>query len=179
MRDYRVIDIWRAVKLSLKNLLYGFGALFVTISFLSTDDLQASPALSIVFVVLLAFIPVSTILIFLANRSFHVDNKKEVFVFPASDVENSILAILVLLPYWNLMRRRKIQLSQIENVYLNTERGNKKENGRYNLNIAGAFGSAKLVFGNRQKRDELRNALQVSVKQSSGKNIDRKLAEFA
>lgn len=179
MRDYRVIDIWRAVKLSLKNFFYGFIALFAGISFLSTDELSVPPIFGLVFILGLVFIPVSTVLIFFANKSYYVDNKREFFVFPASDVENSILAIIVFLPYWNLMRRRKIHLSQIENMYLNIDRGNKKEAGRYNLNIAGPFGSAKLVFASRQKRDELRNALQASVKRSSGRNIDRKLAEFA
>ena len=88
--------------------------------------------------------------------------------------------------------------TEIENIYIDTKRWSttrKVYNGRtasgktkfkqktvnhvsYDLNIVGTFGSAKLNFNDRQKRDEVRNALQQTAKKLFGKNIDRKVSEF-
>ena len=53
-----------------------------------------------------------------------------------------------------------------------------KNHVRYTLNITGIFGSANLQFLSRQKRDEVRNAIQQCVKQLNNKDIDKKVAEF-
>ena len=96
------------------------------------------------------------------------------------------------------MRTMTIDSSEIENIYMDTKRwttkhkkymgvttGGKakyktktKNHVRYTINIAGTFGSANLQFLDKQKRDEVRNALQQSVKRYTDKNIDRKVAEF-
>lgn len=142
---------------------------------------------------------VQSVLIYRANSRYVVDPSKLVFTFPRSDMENSILAIIMLQPYWNLMRKKTVQLSDIENIYLDTKRwsttedvasgsnakgGTKfkkvsKKHVLYCLNIAGAFGSANLPFLSRQKRDEVRNALEQTIKKVSGKRIDSKVAEFS
>jgi len=92
-----------------------------------------------------------------------------------------------------------VGLSDIENIYIDTKRWTKKRmvyNGRspsgrakyrnqakshvrYRINITGSFGSANLSFLSRQKRDEVRNMLQSTVKDVTGRNIDRKIAEFS
>jgi len=38
--------------------------------------------------------------------------------FPRSDVENSIVAVLLCAPYWNLMRSRTVTADQIEDMRL-------------------------------------------------------------
>lgn len=113
-------------------------------------------------------------------------------------MENSIFAIILLFPYWNLMRTMTVNANDIENIYIDTKRWStkhKKYSGttakgkskytsetkrhvRYTINLAGTFGSANLQFLERQKRDEVRNAIQQCVKQHTGKNVDRKVAEF-
>ena len=125
------------------------------------------------------------------NSSTLIDLSAGVIVFPRSDIENSVLQIILLAPYWNLMRRKTVHALEVENIYIDTKRwtsksksfinGKKinKKNVRYTLNIAGTFGSANLQFLERQKRDEVRNAIQQCVKKHSGKNIDRKVAEFS
>lgn len=146
-----------------------------------------------------ALLFVQSTLIYFANRRYVIDLQSKSFSFPRSDMENSIFSILTLQPYWNLMRRKTLPLNEIENIYLDTQRwestrkmsnGNdakgrpktkneSKRHVRYCLNISGPFGSANLSFLSRQKRDEVRNALEQSIKQSSGKKVDMKVAEFS
>ena len=96
------------------------------------------------------------------------------------------------------MRTITINAIDIENVYLDTKRWSTKHqvsNGAttdgaikyktetknhilYTINLTGTFGSANLQFLSRQKRDEVRNAIQQSVKLHNGRNIDRKVAEL-
>lgn len=84
-----------------------------------------------------------------------------------SYLENNILHILLLAPYWNLRRTRKASLTEIENIYLDIQRWTSKRQKlfvptnkdgsssrcgstvnkkhiRYTLNITGSFGSANL-----------------------------------
>jgi len=150
--------------------------------------------------VVVTFFAVQSILIYWANHRYYIDNDSATFTFPRSDVENNLFSILIALPYWNLMRRKTIKLDEVENIYIDTKRfttntlfvptnkngtrskrsgAGKKQHVRYTLNVAGAFGSANLQFLDRQKRDELRNALQHSVKAATSRNIDRKVAEFS
>lgn len=150
--------------------------------------------------ILISFIVfIQSIIIYLANHKYVVDTDSGMFTFPRSDMENSFLAIIFLFPYWNLMRRRTVKCSDVENFYLDTQRWSedtqvsdgttsnsvskfktkKIKHVRYTLNIVGAFGSANLTFLSRQKRDEVRNAIAQCVKDKTGRSIDRKVAEFS
>jgi hypothetical protein len=125
-----------------------------------------------------------SILIYRANSSYEIDLDSGRVTFPRSDIENSILDIIVLKPYWNLVRRMTVNSVEIENLFLDTRRwststgGGKKKHVLYCLNIVGAFGSASFEFGGRQKRDEVRNAISQVVKKKTNRNIDKKVAEF-
>jgi len=104
--------------------------------------------------------------------------------FPRSDIENSILDIVLLKPYWNLMWKMTVNSIEIENLYLDTRRwststgGRKKKHVLYCLNVVGVFGSASFEFVSRQKRDEVRNAISQAAKKHKNTNIDNKVAEF-
>lgn len=187
MKTYQIYDVWMALRKAGANLLIlGVIASFFCYLF---DLLQFLP-------VILLVILIQSVIIYRANHLYKIDQVTQTFTFPSSDLENSILAIVLMQPYWNLMRRKKISLSTIENLYLDTQRWSTKQqvvtgatskgktkfkqttkrHVRYCLNVAGAFGSANLDFLSRQKRDEVRNALQQSVKNAS---IDSKVSEIA
>lgn len=149
-------------------------------------------------IIITPIIFIQSIIIYFANRRYVVDLETGLITFPRSDIENSIMAIILFYPYWNLMRTKTIHAKEIENLYLDTKRWNTKHQVysgqtskgtskyrtetknhiRYTINIVGTFGSANLQFLDRQKRDEVRNAIQQCVKEVSGKNIDRKVSEF-
>lgn len=206
MHKYIINDVWMALKLSSKNffiwILILWGLLFFFGSATDSTDTTAKTFISYYFYFSLIMTPIITlqsILIYLANRRYIIDLESGLITFPRSDIENSIIAIILLFPYWNLMRTKTIHGNEIENLYLDTKRwstSHKVSNGtttggktkyktetkkhvRYTINISGTFGSANLQFLDRQKRDEVRNAIQQCVKQHSGKNIDRKVSEFS
>lgn len=187
MTEYRIMDIWMALRLAFTNFVIVslIGALLSVV--LGFQD-YLMPLLAAVFI--------QSVLIYRANSLYLVDSKHHSFTFPRSDIENSIWAILILQPYWNLMRRQTVRLADIENIYLDTKRWQSEQNivsgntakgktkfkkitkkhVRYCLNVAGRFGSANLAFLNRQKRDEVRNALQQSI---ANHKVDCKVAELA
>ena len=96
MKIYQVYDVWMALRKSVTNLLIlSIIASFICYLF---DFLQILP------VFLLAILGQS-IIIYRANHLYKIDQVTQTFTFPASDLENSILAIVLMQPYWNLMRR--------------------------------------------------------------------------
>ncbi len=205
MHKYVINDVWMALKLSFKNLfvwilaLWGILVLFGSV--IEPSDTFAKNILSYYFyfsVVMTPIIIIQSMFIYFANRIYIVDLETGLITFPRSDIENSILEIVLLIPYWNLMRTKTIHASEIENLYLDIKRWSSKHkvsNGttaagktkyrtetkkhvKYTINVAGTFGSANLQFLKRQKRDEVRNAIQQCVKQHCGESVDRKVAEF-
>ncbi len=205
MHTYTINDVWMALKLAFGNFFTWMAFLWLPLIFFA-PSVEANDELSKTIVqyffyfsiIVTPLILIQSIFIYLANRTYIVDLETGLITFPRSDIENSIMAIILLYPYWNLMRTMTINASEIENLYLDTKRWSTKHkvsNGttaggktkyktetknhvRYTINIAGTFGSANLQFLDRQKRDEVRNAIQQCVKQHSGKNIDRKVSEF-
>lgn len=216
MYRYDIRDVWMALRLSSKNFFILAAVIWVTAPFalsfilvlvsnyfIPIDEDTINSIINQDGVLILGFtltgiVFIQSIIIYWANRRYMIDLETGLVTFPRSDMENSIFAILLLFPYWNLMRTITIESSEIENIYVDTKRwttkhkryigvtaGGKskyrtktKKHIRYTINIAGTFGSANLQFLDRQKRDEVRNALQQSVKRYTGKNIDRKVAEF-
>lgn len=189
-RIYDIRDVWIALKLA------GYNLLWTSMIWLITSYLfNLWQWFTHGFILLL----IQSVLIYFANRRYLINLETQSFSFPRSDMENSIVAIITLQPYWNLMRRKTVPLADIENIYLDTQRWTsvkKMSNGndakgrpktknkatrhiRYTLNIAGQFGSANLTFLSRQKRDEVRNALERSIRQITGKTVDVKVAELS
>ena len=206
MHRYVITDVWMALRLALKNF-FSLIFIFILISIglylfsakmnIIMDDNLIDKYTYITICVFL-IISIQSVIIYFSNRRYIIDLNTGLVTFPRSDIENSILAIIFFYPYWNLMRTITINASDIENIYLDTKKWSTKhkiENGsnsegsvkyktelknhvRYTLNITGTFGSANLQFLNRQKRDEVRNAIQQCVKQLKNKDIDKKVAEF-
>jgi hypothetical protein len=199
-----VRDIWHSLRLAGKNLILTpliLLAIFLTIGVLTPpeviDQLESLPNIGQVYIYTLALVPIQSCLIYFANSKYVINKAAGTFSFPRSDIENSLIAILVGARYWNLMRKRTVCLSDIDNIYVNTKRWSKrryrneghegkrvnvpytKKFVRYTINVTGTFGSQNLSFLDSQKRDEVRNALQQAVKESTGKNIDRKVSEFS
>ena len=206
MRKYVINDVWMALKLSFNNfftLMFFLAIILLSIYFLINSNyihidkfiIENYPYILgiIVFTVF-----IQSIIIYFANRRYIIDLDSGLITFPRSDIENSVIAILLLYPYWNLMRTITINAVEIENIYLDTKRwtsSSRKVSGysqdgnpryknettrhiRYTINIAGTFGSANLQFLDRQKRDEVRNAIEQCVKVHNNKKIDKKIAEF-
>jgi energy-coupling factor transporter transmembrane protein EcfT len=204
MHKYVINDISMALKLSLSNffiLIIITGIFFLLgINFLDYKGYSNYKdwfKIGTIFFIILIFI--QSIIIYFANRRYIIDLETGLVTFPRSDMENSIIAIILMFPYWNLMRTLNIHAHEIENIYLDTKRWTtnyQKTTGysttgkpkyknettrhiRYTINITGTFGSANLQFLSRQKRDEVRNAIEQCVKIHSNKSIDKKVAEFS
>ena len=187
MHDYDIRDVWAALKLASKNFT-------VLVLIAAGLVLYYEPRQSYV-IALFGLIAVQSMVIYSSNRGYFINNQAGTFTFPRSDVENSIIEIILVAPYWNLMRTMTVQLSEIENLYTDTKKwktshqaptpGRKRSrtvtvsHTLYTLNVTGSFGSANLELGSRQKRDEVRNAIQQSVKNHTGRNVDRKVSEFS
>jgi hypothetical protein len=204
MNKYIIKDVWMALRISLKNMMIMLFIMWAAVFFIfsGTNMTVTDMTSHYIFNFALIMSPLvvaQSVIIYFANRPYIIDLDSGSITFPRSDIENSIAAILLLFPYWNLMRTKTIHASDIENIYLDTKRWSTKHktsNGmtasgkakhktgtqnhvRYTVNIVGTFGSANLAFLGRQKRDEVRNAIQQSVKKYSGINVDRKVAEFS
>ncbi len=201
---YDIRDVWSGLKYATTNFFsvefiafFGGALVLGSVTNAGGDENKMIAAVAGT-AVLMVMVLIQSIIIYLANRRYVIDLDTGLIIFPRSDMENSILAILLLFPYWNLMRTQTIHSSEIENVYIDTKRWSTKHKVvsgytskgksrhrtetkrhiRYTINITGTFGSANLPFVDRQKRDEVRNAIQQSVKLHTGKNVDRKVAEF-
>lgn len=206
MHKYIIKDVYMALGLSFGNffkwLFFILFILFFLYQFLVVEQFfKMNDFIKYLVTFLISMIPISfiqSIFIYFANRRYIIDLESGLITFPRTDMENSILEIILFYPYWNLMRTKTIHASEIENLYLDTQRSTTSStvsNGRtakgkekfksvtnkhvkYTINIVGTFGSANLEFLSRQKRDEVRNAIQQCVKQYTDKNIDFKVAEF-
>lgn len=203
MHKYVINDIWMALKIATKNffiLIIILGLIFtVGINILDANEYSSYKNwFKIVAIILGILIFIQSLVIYFANRRYIIDLTTGLVTFPRSDIENSIIAIIFLFPYWNLMRTLTINVNEIENIYLDTKRWSttqQKTSGyssggkprykneitrhiRYTINVTGTFGSANLQFLDRQKRDEVRNAIEQCVKIYSNRIIDKKVAEF-
>jgi len=215
---YDIRDVWMSLKLSSENffilialiwlvgpfvflpLMLGLAQGITLINEVTANSIiENREGLLMLGITLTGIIFIQSIIIYLANRRYVIDLETGLVTFPRSDMENSIFAVILLFPYWNLMRTMTVKSSEIENIYVDTKRWSTKHQKligttasgkskyrtetkkhiRYTINITGTFGSANLQFLERQKRDEVRNAIQQCVKEHTGKNIDRKVAEFS
>lgn len=80
-----------------------------------------------------------------------------------------LITPLLLFVWIPLCKRTSINLEEVENVYVDTERWssgkgkNRTNNTRYNVYIVGTFGSARVCFFDRLERDEFRNAVRQGI----------------
>lgn len=185
-RIYNIMDINNGLGIAFGNLfgIYFFGGLVlasqVGFSLMNLVDVDTIVNTYTFLKILFPFVLIQSILMYNANKSYVIDLAEGTFTFPKADMENSIFEALIMAPYWNSMFKRTINGSEIENMYIDTKRI-KNNNGTktlYTLNLVGTFGSSNLTFSNRQKRDEVRNAINSLNKKVNGKSIDKKVAEF-
>lgn len=115
------------------------------------------------------------------SKGIIIDVKNNIFSFPADDVENSILEIITLKPFFNMAKRESLPISEIISLNNETKRwsvkdGNKtKKYIRYLLNVSGEFGSRQLEFDSKQKRDECRALLSSAKKKLGSKFVSSDL----
>lgn len=162
--DYTIKDVYAGLELAKGNLLLlgivGFIISMVFLIGLKTEYSIVCTYATIFNVVIL----VQSLIIYSCNSVYIIDSEGFV-TFPRTDIENSIFQIIILIPYWNLMRTRTVHISEIENIYLNGT-------STTTLDVAGTFGSCRFEFSNKQKRNEVRNALARAAKTFSNINLD-------
>jgi hypothetical protein len=107
---------------------------------------------------------VSTIIIYRTNRNIVI--KDGIVSIPASDVEQSLFAFVLLKPLWGLFYKRNIHLEDIISVK-NDGYGN-KDKDIYPVTIIDKKASNRLVFTSRQKRDEFRTKITILLGQQVG-----------
>ena len=162
--DYVIKDIYAGLGLAKGNLfLLWFISFVVSMIFLLIMKIPFK-TVCIYDTIFNVVILLQSILIYLCNSSYKI-NKDGYVTFPKSDIENSIFQIIICAPYWNLMRTRTVHISEIENIYLTGA-------GSNNLDVAGTFGSVRFEFSDKQKRNEVRNALARAAKTFSNINLD-------
>lgn len=160
-----VRDIWYGLKLSAVN----FGRLFFLNLGFSIIAILFFKANEIIVILLFSFISIlliiQAVLIYFKNSTYKIDENGFV-TFPRSDIENSILQIIIFAKYWNLMRSRTVHISEVGNIYINNE------SSKINLDVSGTFGSARFEFSTKQKRNEVRNMLSSAKSNRYNINID-------
>jgi len=185
---YKIMDIDNGLSKAFANIvgIYLFGGMVLGCQiwfsvFYNLVDYDTITNTITFLKILFPFVLVQSILMYEANKSYVIDLFEDTFTFPKSDMENSIFEVLIMAPYWNSMFRRTIYGQEIENMYIDTKRIKRKNSETktlYTLNIVGTFGSSNLEFSNRQKRDEVRNAINSLYRKVNGRSIDRKVSEF-
>ena len=172
-----VFRVWVFIKWSGIPFLFGLYIMLTGITFLNCPQVIKTAILSFygfAYIFLL-------IKIYFANLTYKINTENNLFTCPAVDISNSIIAFIILVPFFKLFWTQDVDLRDIEGVYLDTQRwstthgekGKKytKKHARYNLSVTGSFGSQSLTFLSRQKRDEVRNALIQGMKHCGKKNI--------
>lgn len=163
-REYIIKDVYSGLDIARGNLFLlwfiGFVVSMIYLLVLKEDYKTVCTYITMFNIIIL----IQSLIMYRCNSFYRID--KEGFVtFPRTDVENSIFQIIILLPYWNLMRTRTVHISEVENVYLTGTRTN-------HLDVAGTFGSCRFEFSNKQKRNEVRNALTRAAKTFTNINLD-------
>lgn len=185
MKSYKIKDVWMALELAKKVFVYEFIAVIAVIC-LFGSRMSDILIYALFGAALFGALILHTIIVYVVNSSYEIN--EEHFTFPRSDIENSIFAIILLIPYWNLARKMRVRTDEIENLYIDSHKRapfsiskGKKQKAitYYGINVTGSFGSAHLIFKSRQKRDETRNAIAQCVRKATGARVDKKVAEFS
>lgn len=176
---YKVKDVWMAIKKASKAFFISLLVLVflssIPMAYYDMSNGDSSKLLLWIF----GGVFVMAIIQYLRNSFYRIDMETGNVTFPRTDMENSFLDIILLVPFWNLLRSKTIHASEIEGLYLDSNRfGQEMADGIFNISIVGTFGSAKLEFVDRQKRDEVRNAIIQTVKKHKDKDLMFQVAEF-
>ena len=163
----KIRDIWFGISTAWLNFkIFTFWNILITLGYIGyfsyhTKHIPVDYTYSIVFEI---------IIVILCWKSYFVNSTyiitEETFTFARSDVENSFFEIIIQAQVWGLLCYKTINLNEIDNIYIDST-----SSKYYYLDIAGSFGSARLEFSSKQKRNEMRSALNTAVKKYN-RNID-------
>ena len=125
-------------------------------------ELLAIPSLFVLVVFIISFIRVWRVhqpaVIFEFGKSGRVS-------FCAQDMENSVFDYLFFRKFRNSWQRKTVSISDIYRVDNEMfQVGAKRKIKYFSINVSGKFGSQKIVFSNKQKRDECRALFSVAIK---------------
>jgi hypothetical protein len=160
-----IIDL----KMGLKNLAVVSvgGLILILIIFLFMSSALWVPLVWLLSLLLVIGLGILSFRAFQVNKKMIIKNGK-VF-FPASDVENSIMAIITLMPLRGMFYYKELSIANILEV---KKDGYGSENRGYPLNIIDIEHSNNLVFTSRQKRDEFHTKLSFVLKQTTNDSAD-------
>ncbi len=159
MKKYVVKDVFLGLKLAFSHIIHTM--IFVAIGLFvfavikqpklansSKNHWENNDNIHYIIIAVIGIIAIQSLLIYFANSRYTVDFKNKKFIFPRSDVENSILAILFCVPYFNLMRTQSIDFEALEQVYLDREyqRGTSKVNWFSNSKAAKAKKLRAIIY---------------------------------
>lgn len=176
---YKTKDVWTAIKFSAKNFIDAL----IIMSVLSFVGLSAGGAtletIKYTEFSIIGILLIMMVIQYQQNSAYTIDLNTGKITFPATDVETSFWHVIFLVPYWNLLRTKTVDASEIEGLYLDSNRtGLENTTGLFNLSVVGTFGSAKLEFVDRQKRDEVRNAIIQAVRKFRSDDLAFQVAEL-
>ena len=175
----QIVDIWLALNTVLA-LVFGFSLLGGFIGYIVYSFVFHSLWIIAFFIILINLISFK----FIYNvwdtysKGYIIDIENNKFSFPANDVENSILEIMKLKPFFNMAKREELLITDIIALNNETQRwttkssdGKTQKHIKYLLNISGKFGSRQLEFSSKQKRDECRTLLSYAKKKLGSKFV--------
>lgn len=121
--------------------------------------------------------------IFIANKSYNIDIEAATITIPKSGYGQTDSWSFSMDFYWNLMKRQTINISDIEDVVVETKRvetSNKEKTGgkelhiSYHLKIIGSFGTSFFKFKSREKRNEISSTICQAIKEVTGRELSCK-----
>ena len=121
--------------------------------------------------------------IFIANKSYKIDLEAQTITVPKSGFGQTDSWSFSVDNYWNLLKKQTINISDIEDVIVDTKRfestntennQDKQLNIVYQLKIIGSFGSSFFKFKSREKRNEISDAICQAIKEVTGKELSCK-----
>jgi len=176
---YKIKDVWMSLIFSTRTFAISSFVFFVfTFIVLTINEVPNERLFSVIKSIFYFNIVLMGVHYF-KNSSYTINMKNGEITIPRSDVENSLLGIITFSPYWNLLRNKTIDVNDVEGLYLDTNRnGESQAIGNFNIVMVGKFGSAKLEFYDRQKRDEVRNAITQAIKKFKHEDISFQVAEL-
>ncbi len=134
-----------------------YSSINTTFKIAEIDTFLSHTMFVVAFFSVLVIAIVSTIIVYRTNRNIII--KDGVLSIPASDVEQSIIAYIILKPFWGLFYRRDIMLSDIVSVKNDGYGNNKKD--IYPITVTDTKSSNRLIFTSRQKRDEFKTKISI------------------
>lgn len=123
-------------------------------------------SIAITLMLLVAFV-ISFVRVWQANQPsvIFVFGQSGQVSFCAQDIELSVFDFLLFRRFRNAWRRRVVSFSEIYRVDNEIfQAGGKRRRKYFSINVSGRFGSQKIVFSNKQKRDECRALFSVGIK---------------